>query len=98
MLKKIHKRQATAGRRYWSHLIPEVLWKLCDALGEAKAAHRQYDWLRSRGIPHDHALKEALSSGHSAYECHALNQHRRESATITGHLASRIIGLLLYVK
>jgi len=37
-----------------------ALRTMCDALREGLAAHRQYEGLRSRGIPHDTALREAL--------------------------------------
>jgi hypothetical protein len=36
-----------------------------DALREGLAAHRQYEQLRSRGVPHDTALREALGFGRS---------------------------------
>jgi hypothetical protein len=33
----------------------------CEALQEGLAAHRHYEELRSRGIAHDSALREALA-------------------------------------
>ena len=44
--------------------IIETLLAMCDAWREALAAHRQYEYLRSRGIPHDGALRESLALGH----------------------------------
>ena len=40
-----------------------ALRKMCDAWCEGLAAHRQYEHLRSGGIPHERALKEALGIG-----------------------------------
>jgi len=37
-----------------------LLWIIYAALREGFAAHCKYENLRSRGIPHDRALKEAL--------------------------------------
>jgi hypothetical protein len=34
-----------------------------DALREGLAAHRQYEQLRSRGVPHDTALREVVGLG-----------------------------------
>jgi hypothetical protein len=34
-----------------------------DALREGRAAHRQYEQVRSRGIPHETAIREALGFG-----------------------------------
>src|SRR5687767_9819030 len=62
----------TPARSIGSWPIARALRSLCDVLREAVAAHRRYEWLRSRGVPHDTALKEALSIGHSASECSAL--------------------------
>lgn len=39
----------------------DVMW---DAWSEALAGHRQYEHLRSRGVPHDTALRESLGLGH----------------------------------
>jgi hypothetical protein len=36
----------------------------CDAWFEALAAHRHYEHLRSRGVPHDTAIRESLGLGH----------------------------------
>ena len=44
---------------------------LCDALRDGLAARRQYEHLRSSGIPHDTALREALgiaSTPHMRHE------------------------------
>ena len=38
-----------------------VLRMICDALREGLAAHRRYEHLRSRGIPHDTAVRESVS-------------------------------------
>jgi hypothetical protein len=43
--------------------IVATLWSLCDAWREALAAHRRYEHLRSRGVPHDAALRESLGLG-----------------------------------
>jgi hypothetical protein len=49
-----------------------ALRKMCDAWCEGLAAHRQYEHLRSRGIPHERALREALGIGAvSASAAHA---------------------------
>jgi hypothetical protein len=40
-----------------------TLHAMWDAWGEALAAHRQYEHLRSRGVPHDTALRESLGLG-----------------------------------
>ena len=40
-----------------------ALWTMCDAFREGLAAYRQYEHLRSRGIPHDTAVSEALGFG-----------------------------------
>jgi hypothetical protein len=36
---------------------------MCDAFCEGLAAHREYEALRSRGIAHERALREALGLG-----------------------------------
>jgi hypothetical protein len=41
-----------------------TLYAICDAWREALAAHRHYELLRSRGIPHDTAIRESLGLGH----------------------------------
>ena len=38
---------------------------ILDALREGLAAHRRYEHLRSRGVPHDTALRKALGMGPS---------------------------------
>lgn len=42
-----------------------ALLMMGDALCEGLAAHRQYEALRSRGIPHDRALRQSLGLGFS---------------------------------
>jgi hypothetical protein len=39
------------------------LGAMWDAWGEALAAHRQYEHLTSRGVPHNAALRESLGLG-----------------------------------
>jgi hypothetical protein len=38
-----------------------VLWMLCEALRDGLAAHRRYEELRSWGVAHDCALRQALA-------------------------------------
>jgi hypothetical protein len=45
----------------WSILI--ALRAMWDASREGLAAHRQYEHLRSRGVPHGAAIREALGIG-----------------------------------
>jgi hypothetical protein len=45
----------------WPPLM--VLRAMCDALHEGLATHREYEALRSNGIPHDAALRRALAVG-----------------------------------
>ena len=45
--------------------IIDTLRSFCDAWREALAAHRQYEHRRSRGVPHDAALKKSLGLGHA---------------------------------
>jgi hypothetical protein len=40
-----------------------ALRTLSEAIQECLAAHRQYEQMRSRGIPHETALREALGLG-----------------------------------
>ena len=40
-----------------------ALLRICDALREALAAHRQYERLTARGMAHDTALRESLGIG-----------------------------------
>jgi hypothetical protein len=58
-------RQATASSR------PTItaLRKIYAAFGEALAACRQYEQLRSSGRPHDTALRESLGIGSSPRTC-----------------------------
>jgi hypothetical protein len=53
----------TAARR-----LAATLRAIVDAWRESLAAHRQYERLRARGIPHDRALGEAL--GVPPTRCH----------------------------
>ena len=53
------------------HDVPPAPWPIVamlhamwDAWGEALAAHRQYEFLRSRRVPHETALRESLGLGH----------------------------------
>ena len=46
--------------------ITTTLRALCEAWRESLAAHRQYEKLRSRGMPHETALGEALGFGRGA--------------------------------
>jgi hypothetical protein len=50
-----------------------TLHAMWDAWGEALSAHRQYEHLRSRGVPHDTAIRESLGLGrvHHAGTRHA---------------------------
>jgi hypothetical protein len=38
-----------------------VLWMMCEALRDGLAAHRRYEELRSWGVAHDCALRQALA-------------------------------------
>jgi hypothetical protein len=40
-----------------------VLRAMCEALHEGLAVHRQYEALRSKGVPHDAALRRAAAIG-----------------------------------
>lgn len=68
MLTSAHHCRHVPAPAIWSRPIPRALRNLCEALHEAVTAHRRYEWLRSRGAPHDAALKDAFSIGHSACE------------------------------
>lgn len=46
--------------------LTTTLRTLCEAWRESLAAHRQYEKLRSRGMPHETALGEALGFGRGA--------------------------------
>lgn len=48
--------------------IATALRTVLDALLEAVEAHRQYEHLRSRGTPHDRALRQALGISHPTSE------------------------------
>jgi hypothetical protein len=59
-----------------------------DALREGIAAHRQYERLRSRGIPHDKAIRQALGISHRA-KSHSYGrspQHHHRSASDASEL------------
>lgn len=50
------------GRTVSPALQPLTALRLfCEALGESLAAHRHYEELRSKGIAHDPALRQALA-------------------------------------
>jgi hypothetical protein len=58
-----------AGRRvrpaaYSSWPFASMLRTTRDALREGRVAHREYERLRSRGISHDTAIRQALASSH----------------------------------
>jgi hypothetical protein len=38
-----------------------IMRAVCDALREGLTASRQYEQLRSRGVPHDTAIRSALA-------------------------------------
>jgi hypothetical protein len=46
--------------------ITMTLRTICEAWRESLAAHRQYEKLRARSIPHETAIREALGFGRSA--------------------------------
>jgi len=48
----------------WAPLA--VLRAMCEALHEGLALHREYEALRSEGVPHDPALRRALAIGPAA--------------------------------
>ena len=45
-----------------------VLRLMCEALQDGLAAHRHYEELRSRGVAHDSALRQALAIAPAPYE------------------------------
>jgi hypothetical protein len=94
-----HCRKAGSISPFWSWPIPEALWNLYDALREAVVAHRRYERLRSRGVPHDTALREALGMGHSIRECR-LSEHgqRRLPDNAAWLEASASIGALSFMR
>ena len=51
----------TTAASFWRTVI--ALRTMWGAFREGLAAHRQYEHLRSRGVPHDAAIKEALGVG-----------------------------------
>ena len=42
---------------------PAAFWMMCEAMHEGLAAHRHYEELRSKGVAHDAALRQALAMG-----------------------------------
>ena len=42
---------------------PAAVWMMCEAMHEGLAAHRHYEELRSKGVAHDPALRQALAMG-----------------------------------
>jgi hypothetical protein len=50
---------------YWAWPITTALLRVGEALREGIAAHHQYESLRSRGIAHDKALRQAVGVFHS---------------------------------
>ncbi len=94
-----HCRETSLAHLSWSWPIPKAWRNLCDALREAVAAHRRYEWLRSRGVPHDAAVMEALSIGHATCECRATDRGQRGAASKPVLLrTSASIGTLSFVK
>jgi hypothetical protein len=49
---------------FWSSPIAAKLRIVRDALSQGIAAHRRYEHLRSRGVPHDPAIRQALGISH----------------------------------
>ena|ERR1700687_1325568 len=47
----------------WFRQAATSLQTMCGAVNESLAAHRRYEHLRSWGIPHDAAVREALGIG-----------------------------------
>ena len=56
-------RSAQLGAASASWPIVSALRAMWDQLGEGLAAHRHYERLRSRGVPHATALRESLGMG-----------------------------------
>jgi hypothetical protein len=56
-----HSAQPLAASASWP--IASALRAMWDQLGEGLAAHRHYERLRSRGVPHATALIESLGMG-----------------------------------
>ena len=55
--------QPARPRAGWSWPTLTTLRSLFDALHEAFAAYREYERLRTRGIPHDAAIRKVLGAG-----------------------------------
>ena len=60
-----------------------LLRTFCGALREALAASRQYEQLRTRGVPHDKAIREALGLGLSAPQA---SRRRRDPLYFAGRM------------
>ena len=65
-----HEAHHAANTRHWPaqlHASPRriftVLQTMWDAWREGLAAHERYEHLRSRGVPHDTAIRAALGIG-----------------------------------
>ena len=85
--------------RHSSWPIAEALRKICAALREALACQRKYERLRSRGVPHERALREALGVGHLPCECRAADRTPLKFQGNTIRLgAPASIGNLSYVR
>jgi hypothetical protein len=56
---------ATSHERFSPGAWPplRVLRAMCEALHEGLATHREYEALRSKGLPHDAALRQAFAIG-----------------------------------
>jgi hypothetical protein len=57
------RRTQSTAAAYWPTVT--ALRAACDALREGLAASRQYEQLRSQGVPHDTAIRSALGFGPS---------------------------------
>ena len=73
-----------------------ALRKMCDAWCEGLVAHRQYEHLRSKGMPHERALREALgidavsaSPAHAALMAAAMFRVKEPSAPQMTQLSRR---------
>ena len=68
-LGEVHPASSRTGRSPPPNAVPgkivTALLAMWDAWREALVAHRRYEHLSSRGMPHDKALKEALGLGPS---------------------------------
>ena len=57
----ISSRRHCSRRAAHSRPAHTVLRLMCEALQDGLAAHRHYEELRSRGVAHDSALRQALA-------------------------------------